>query len=70
MTAGTLPLRDYQAEALDALDAGWAAGRQRLAVVLPTGMGKTVVFAHLIRRALAEGRRPIVLVHREGGDRN
>ena len=64
MTA-QLALRPYQTEALEALDADWAAGLQRVAVVLPTGLGKTVVFAHLIHRALAEGRRPIVLVHRE-----
>lgn len=64
MTAG-LTLREYQTGALDALAADWAAGLQRIAVVLPTGMGKTVVFAELVRRALAEGRRPIILVHRE-----
>lgn len=64
MTA-QLALRDYQTEALAALDADWATGLQRVAVVLPTGLGKTVVFAHLISRALAEGRRPVVLVHRE-----
>ena len=64
MTA-QLALRPYQTEALDALDHDWAEGLQRLAIVLPTGLGKTVVFSHLIHRALAEGRRPIVLVHRE-----
>lgn len=64
MTA-TLKLRPYQTEALDALDAGWAAGKTRLAVVLPTGMGKTVVFAHLIDRQHRAGRKALVLVHRE-----
>jgi len=60
-----LALRPYQTEALDVLDAGWAEGLQRVAVVLPTGLGKTVVFAHLIQRALAAGWTPLVLVHRE-----
>ena len=64
MTA-QLALRPYQTEAIDALEAGWREGLQRLAIVLPTGLGKTVVFAHQIHRALAEGRRPLVLVHRE-----
>jgi superfamily II DNA or RNA helicase len=64
MTA-QLALRPYQTEALAGLAADWDAGLVRLAIVLPTGLGKTVVFAHLIRQALAEGRRPIVLVHRE-----
>lgn len=60
-----LALREYQTEALDALDERWNAGDLRVAVVLPTGMGKTVIFAELIARAMREGRRPIVLVHRE-----
>ena len=60
-----LALRPYQTEAIAALEDGWAAGLQRVAVVLPTGLGKTVVFAHLIHQALAAGHRPLVLVHRE-----
>jgi superfamily II DNA or RNA helicase len=59
-------LRPYQQEAIDALLAGWRTGRNRLAVVLPTGAGKTVVFAHLIQaaRPLAHGRA-LVIAHRE-----
>ena len=60
-----LPLRPYQTEAIEALEAGWAEGLQRQAVVLPTGLGKTVVFAHLIHQSLAAGWTPLVLVHRE-----
>jgi superfamily II DNA or RNA helicase len=60
-----LPLRGYQYEALQALESGWSHGKTRLAVVLPTGMGKTVVFAHLIARTVAAGRRVLVMVHRE-----
>lgn len=60
-----LKTRPYQDEALAALREGWATDLTRLAVVLPTGMGKTVVFAHLIAEAVAERRRPIVLVHRD-----
>lgn len=64
MSAG-LKLRDYQEESLEALYADWATGLLRLAVVLPTGMGKTVVFAHLIERQHRFGRRTLVLVHRD-----
>ena len=64
MTA-TLRLRDYQTESLKYLDDREAAGELRTAIVLPTGMGKTVIFAEKIRRSMVEGRRPIVLVHRE-----
>lgn len=69
----TLKLRDYQRQALDAVYDAWAGGMQRPALVLPTGAGKTVVFAHLtqeFRNSYAhgvpdKGRRVIVLVHRD-----
>lgn len=72
-------LREYQTEAIDAVFTAWSEGLQRPAVVLPTGAGKTVVFAHMIRKFrddwlgggmgcaadLAPGNRVIVLVHRD-----
>lgn len=58
-------LREYQTEALDALVGGWKAGERCLAVQLPTGMGKTVIFAHLARREVEAGGRVLVLVHRD-----
>lgn len=75
-----LKLRNYQAEAIDAAFAAWSEGMKRPAIVLPTGAGKTVVFAHLIKdfrmrapyRAHsmgaergAPGTRVMVLVHRD-----
>lgn len=70
MTA--IKLRDYQREAIDAVFAAWRDGMRRPAIVLPTGAGKTVVFASLIKewRVRAEagwqhGRRVIVLAHRD-----
>lgn len=58
--------RPYQRTAIDKLIEGWRAGRNRLAVVLPTGAGKTVVFANLIdtTRPVTRGRA-LVLAHRE-----
>lgn len=66
MSAGILPLRDYQRGAVDAARAAWAGGMRRPAVVLPTGTGKTVVFAHLIVEWMRDnpGRRVLVLAHR------
>ncbi|MFH9404923.1 DEAD/DEAH box helicase [Streptomyces sp. NPDC017638] len=59
--------RPYQLDAIEALRQGWAAGQQRLAVVLPTGAGKTVVFSHLAHQMLdsLDGRRVLVIAHRE-----
>lgn len=61
-----LRLREYQSEAIEAIEADWAAGIRRPAVVLPTGAGKTVIFAHLTARWRAANRsRVMVLVHRD-----
>lgn len=55
--------RDYQVEALDALDQEWADGTQRTAIVLPTGSGKTVIFAHLARER--QRNRVLIIVDLE-----
>ena len=59
--------RPYQADAIKALTAGWAGPNNRLAVVLPTGAGKTVVFSNLIHQLLDKlgGNRALVIAHRE-----
>jgi superfamily II DNA or RNA helicase len=67
MSGGLLKLRDYQAASITALHTDWSAGNTRVAVVLPTGAGKTVVFSHLIMQWLTAnpGRRVLILVHTE-----
>jgi superfamily II DNA or RNA helicase len=57
-----LPLRPYQAQALDAITAAESRGVRRQLVVIPTGGGKTVVFAHLVSRRPG---RALVLAHRD-----
>jgi superfamily II DNA or RNA helicase len=57
-------MRDYQSEAVAAVEDAWSAGMDRPAVVLPTGTGKTVVFAHLADKAKTDGR-VLVLAHRD-----
>ncbi|MFE4051208.1 DEAD/DEAH box helicase [Streptomyces sp. YIM B13518] len=67
MTMTAFKPRPYQVDAIEALRAGWAAGQTRLAVVLPTGAGKTVLFSHLAHQMLDNlgGRRVLVIAHRE-----
>ena len=57
-----LPLRPYQQDALQALQAAHARGVTRPLVVLPVGAGKTVVFAHLLHQRAG---RALVLAHRD-----
>src|ERR687892_740452 len=54
--------RPYQQEALDAIVAAELRGIRRPLLALPTGTGKTVVFAQLIRQRPG---RALVLVHRD-----
>ena len=62
MPASSLPLRQYQAQAIEAITAAHARGITRPLVVLPTGGGKTVVFSHLVSRRPG---RSLILAHRD-----
>jgi ATP-dependent helicase IRC3 len=64
MRAGASPirLRDYQEEAVVAVEAALARGVRRQLLSLPTGTGKTCVFTEVIRRRPG---RALVLVHRD-----
>ena len=57
-----LALRPYQWEAIDEILAAASNGISRPLVSLPTGTGKTVVFAHLLAH---RGGRGLVLAHRD-----
>jgi superfamily II DNA or RNA helicase len=54
-------LRPYQTQVVDAVEAGWENARTQLAV-LPTGAGKTIIFAHIASR---QPGRTLILAHRE-----
>jgi superfamily II DNA or RNA helicase len=60
--APPLDLRPYQREALTAIEAATLRGVRRQVIALPTGAGKTVIFAHLI---LGKQERTLILVHRD-----
>ena len=57
-----IQLRDYQAEALDAIADAYRRGKRRQLVVLPTGTGKTVIFASLAKRLNVP---TLILAHRD-----
>ncbi len=56
--------RPYQLDAISECALALRDHRSAL-VAMPTGTGKTVTFAEVIRRAVAKGRRVLVLAHRE-----
>ena len=62
-------LRDYQEDAVAAIESAWAEGLNRPAVVIATGGGKTTIFSELIGRHVdrvrKDGKRILVLAHRE-----
>jgi superfamily II DNA or RNA helicase len=60
-------LRSYQQELVAGVECEWARGFRSVAMVLPTGGGKTTTFAEVIERWLAgpaQGRRAVVMAHR------
>jgi len=57
-------LRPYQTRAIADLRAKIGRGARRLVLLCPTGGGKTVVAAEMIRSAHAKGRRALVIAHR------
>lgn len=59
----TLHPRPYQQEVIDGAAEAWREHR-RIAAVLATGAGKTVVFSHIAAMALAAGRPTLVIAHR------
>ena len=53
-------LRPYQVAAVEALRAGARRGLRRMLVEMATGLGKTVLFAHLAHRVVSRGQRVLV----------
>jgi superfamily II DNA or RNA helicase len=60
----TVELRPYQSEARDAIFGEFARGVRSTLLVLPTGLGKTVVFGAVARDVIDDGGRVLVLAHR------
>lgn len=57
-------LRRYQEACISALRGSYATGYRAPLLVLPTGGGKTVIFAHIVEGANRKQRRALVVVHR------
>ncbi len=59
-----MELRPYQQEAREKISEEWDSGNRKTLLVLPTGCGKTVVFAKVAEDQVREGKKVLVLAHR------
>lgn len=59
-----MELRPYQEEARQAIEGEWGKGTRRTLLVLPTGCGKTIVFAKVTEDRIRQGSRVLILAHR------
>lgn len=59
-----MELREYQQEAKEGIFAEWGKGIKRTLLVLPTGCGKTIVFAKVAEDCVRSGDRVLILAHR------
>ena len=58
-----MELRPYQQEAKNSVFDQWGKVKKTL-VVLPTGCGKTIVFAKVAEECVRQGKRVLILAHR------
>ncbi|MDD3404090.1 MAG: DEAD/DEAH box helicase [Hespellia sp.] len=59
-----MELRPYQKEAKDSIFQAWDDGIHKTLLVLPTGCGKTIVFAKVTEQCVQKGDRVLILAHR------
>ncbi|HIY02662.1 MAG TPA: DEAD/DEAH box helicase [Candidatus Blautia faecipullorum] len=59
-----MELRLYQQEAKTAVFEQWDSGVKKTLLVLPTGCGKTIVFAKITEDCVRRGERVLILAHR------
>lgn len=59
-----MELRPYQKEAKEAVFGQWEQNVKRTLLVLPTGCGKTIVFARIAEECVRNGENVLILAHR------
>lgn len=59
-----MELRPYQQQAKEAIFREWDQGHTKTLLVLPTGCGKTIVFAKVAEECVRHGDRVLIMAHR------
>ncbi|MGB5960361.1 MAG: DEAD/DEAH box helicase [Coleofasciculaceae cyanobacterium] len=57
-------LRDYQQYLVSQVFASWKSGNRKVMLQLPTGAGKTIIFAAIINEFFKQGKRSMIIAHR------
>lgn len=61
-----MELRSYQSDCINQIRQAYQSGINRQVVVLATGLGKTVIFSHIIDSLVKKtGKKALILAHRE-----
>ena len=60
-----MQLRDYQTKAISDLRSSFKQGNKSPLLVMPTGSGKTVVFAEISKTLESNKKNVLILVHRK-----
>ncbi len=59
-----MQLRPYQEEAKASIFKEWGKGVKKTLLVLPTGCGKTIVFAKVTEECVRQGKKVLIMAHR------
>lgn len=59
-----MKLRPYQEEAVMKVFEQWDEGNEKTLVVMPTGTGKTIVFAKIVEECVRRGMKVLIMAHR------
>jgi len=60
----SMKLRPYQEQAFDGVFHEWDGSKHKTLVVMPTGTGKTIVFAKIVEECVRRGYRVLIMAHR------
>lgn len=59
-----MQLRPYQEQAFEGVFSEWNKGNRKTLVVMPTGTGKTIVFAKIVEECVRRGMKVLIMAHR------
>ncbi|MBK8483152.1 MAG: DEAD/DEAH box helicase [Saprospiraceae bacterium] len=65
MVNESITLRPYQLEAIDKIFQKWHSGFRSILFQMPTGTGKTILFADIVRQEFQKEKKILIVVHKK-----